>query len=158
MSGGPSKKPAKPTVETAASATPAGMVRERPAALYTSGTTDDTPSPTSIKPREAISKVGNATANVSPTVVSTPLSCKVRARPNLSVNQSAMKRPVAIMAIKAEKPRPTCAFSASTIFLKYTPLQSNMVPSDSNEQKASIPRSIRLLSGSTKSGWSAGLG
>ena len=52
--GGPIKKPTKPMVDTAASATPADIVFDFPAALYTMGTTDDTPAPTSIKPAIAV--------------------------------------------------------------------------------------------------------
>jgi hypothetical protein len=52
--GGPIKKPAKPMVETAASATPGDMVLDFPAALYIIGTTEDTPIPTSIKPAIAV--------------------------------------------------------------------------------------------------------
>ena len=52
--GGPNKKPIKPMVDTAASATPGCMVFDFPAALYTIGTTDDTPAPTSRKPAIAV--------------------------------------------------------------------------------------------------------
>lgn len=52
--GGPNKKPIKPMVETAAKATPGAIVFDFPAALYTIGTTDDTPAPTSRKPAIAV--------------------------------------------------------------------------------------------------------
>jgi len=54
ITGGPTRKPTKPTVDTAASATPADMVFDLPAALYTIGTTDDTPTPTSRNPAIAV--------------------------------------------------------------------------------------------------------
>ena len=54
MMGGPNKKPIKPIVDTAAKATPGDMVFDLPAALYTIGTTDDTPTPTSRKPAIAV--------------------------------------------------------------------------------------------------------
>src|SRR4051812_4407379 len=49
MSGGPIKNPRKPMLETAASAIPGETFFERPASLYTSGTTLDTPKPTMKK-------------------------------------------------------------------------------------------------------------
>ena len=54
MSGGPTKKPINPMVDTAASATPGDMVFDLPAALYTIGTTDDTPAPTNKNPAIAV--------------------------------------------------------------------------------------------------------
>ena len=44
--GGPIRNPINPIVETAVIAIPADMVFVFPAALYTSGTTDETPNPT----------------------------------------------------------------------------------------------------------------
>ena len=52
--GGPNKKPINPMVDTAAKATPGSMVFDLPAALYTIGTTDDTPAPTNRKPDIAV--------------------------------------------------------------------------------------------------------
>jgi hypothetical protein len=54
ISGGPSRKPKKLIDDTAASAIPADIVVDLPAAPYTSGTTDDTPKPTSKKPTIAV--------------------------------------------------------------------------------------------------------
>ncbi len=50
IKGGPMKNPRKPIDDTDAMATPGGTVVDLPARLYTMGTTDDTPKPTSIKP------------------------------------------------------------------------------------------------------------
>ena len=50
ISGGPTKNPIKPIVDTAARAAPGDMVFDLPAALYTIGTTDDTPAPTNKNP------------------------------------------------------------------------------------------------------------
>ena len=50
IKGGPMKKPRKPIDDTDAMATPGGTDVDLPAKLYTMGTTDDTPKPTSIKP------------------------------------------------------------------------------------------------------------
>ena len=52
--GGPNKNPINPMVDTAAKATPGCMVFDRPAALYTIGTTDDTPAPTNKNPAIAV--------------------------------------------------------------------------------------------------------
>lgn len=46
IKGGPIKNPKNPIVETAAKATPGDMVFDFPVALYTSGTTEETPKPT----------------------------------------------------------------------------------------------------------------
>ena len=54
INGGPTKKPINPIVETAARATPGLMVLDFPAALYTIGTTEDTPAPTNRKPIMAV--------------------------------------------------------------------------------------------------------
>ena len=54
MIGGPTKKPIKPMVETAARATPGDMVFDLPAALYTMGTTEETPTPTNRNPAIAV--------------------------------------------------------------------------------------------------------
>ena len=51
INGGPIRKPKKPIVETAAMATPADITFDLPAVLYTNGTTDDTPNPTSKNPK-----------------------------------------------------------------------------------------------------------
>ena len=58
ISGGPIKKPKKPIVETAAMATPADITLDLPAALYTKGTTEETPKPTKKNPIIAVTKFG----------------------------------------------------------------------------------------------------
>src|SRR3954469_21334147 len=73
INGGPDRKPRNPIVETAASATPGDMTFDLPAALYTSGTTEDTPKPTSRKPRIAVPRCGNNTAITRPVAVRMPL-------------------------------------------------------------------------------------
>jgi hypothetical protein len=47
ISGGPIRNPRKPILETAASAIPGDSVSDLPASLYTNGTTEETPKPTS---------------------------------------------------------------------------------------------------------------
>ena len=56
ITGGPSKNPRKPMVETVASATPAESFVVLPAALNTIGITEHTPKPTSKKPAMAVAK------------------------------------------------------------------------------------------------------
>lgn len=56
ISGGPTKKPRNPIVETAANAVLAGIVLDLPANPYTIGTTDDTPNPTMKNPAVAVNK------------------------------------------------------------------------------------------------------
>ena len=51
--GGPIRNPIKPILETVANATEGANFFEFPAALYTTGITEETPKPTSIKPRMA---------------------------------------------------------------------------------------------------------
>ncbi len=58
MVGGPNKNPIKPIVETAASEAPGVIVPDFPAALYTKGTTEETPKPTNRKPPVAATIVG----------------------------------------------------------------------------------------------------
>lgn len=99
--GGPNKKPKKPIVDTAASATPGNMVLDLPAELYTSGTTDDTPIPTNKKPAVAGITVGNKTAVNNPTAMTNPLHCSMRFAPSRAVSRSPIKRPPAIVLIKA---------------------------------------------------------
>ena len=53
INGGPSKKPRKPTVESAASAAPGDMVVDFPAIPKVNGTTEETPMPTNKKPMVA---------------------------------------------------------------------------------------------------------
>lgn len=101
INGGPTRKPRKPIVETAASATPGDMVFDLPAALYTSGTTDETPNPTNKNPMIAVHNVGSATASNRPDAVSKPLICKVLFKPTLLVNQSAINLPKAMVLINA---------------------------------------------------------
>ena len=50
ITGGPIKNPKKPSEETAVMAVPGDNVLDLPAALYTSGTTEETPSPIKKKP------------------------------------------------------------------------------------------------------------
>lgn len=52
--GGPNRNPMNPIVDTAAKATPGAIVFDFPAALYTIGTTDDTPTPTNKNPAIAV--------------------------------------------------------------------------------------------------------
>lgn len=54
ISGGPIKKPRKLMVETAASAIAEGIVVDFPASPYTTGTTHETPKPTSKNPVIAV--------------------------------------------------------------------------------------------------------
>lgn len=82
-----------------------------------------------------------------PIAVNNPLIRNILTIPNLVVNQSAMKRPVAIEHINAVYPAPIKDCFALTTSLKYTPLQSNMAPSQIREQKAINPSFIKDLSG-----------
>src|ERR1044072_8365824 len=133
-------------VDTAASAIPGDRVLDFPAALYTSGTTEDPPAPTSRKPNMAVAKYGSSTAISRPVAVKAPLSCNTFLAPKRVVSQSAIKRKEAIVLIKAAYPIPAVPSGALITFLKYTPLQSNMVPSQIIEQKAIMPSIIRNLS------------
>lgn len=54
ISGGPNRKPINPIVETAARATPGDITFDLPAALYTRGITDETPTPTNKNPAIAV--------------------------------------------------------------------------------------------------------
>ena len=99
MSGGPSKNPIKPMVETAARATPGFMVLDLPAALYISGITEDTPRPTIKKPMPAGMMYGKITDIISPVAINAPLACKTGLMPNLVVNLSEINRPVAMAHI-----------------------------------------------------------
>jgi len=73
ISGGPIKKPRKPIVDTAAMATPGDITVYLPAALYTSGTTEETPKPTRKNPINAGKRKGNKTEINKPVAVSSPL-------------------------------------------------------------------------------------
>src|SRR5688572_5928762 len=99
--GGPIKKPRYPIVETAANATPGETFFDFPAALYTSGTTDDTPAPTSINPAIDVAICGSITAMDNPAAITTPLVCKILFMPKWVTNQSAMNLPAAMVDINA---------------------------------------------------------
>ena len=101
ITGGPTKKPTKLMVLTAAIAGPGCMVVLRPAALYTSGTTLDIPAPTSISPTMAGTSVGKMTAISIPLILRSPLTCSVVFNPNRAENASATKRPPAIVHMPA---------------------------------------------------------
>ena len=81
IKGGPMRKPKKPMVETAVIAIPTSSFFDFPAALYTSGTTDDTPKPTSEKPIMPAIKTGKAVAIINPIQIRQPLTCKVLFKP-----------------------------------------------------------------------------
>src|SRR3569833_1855529 len=100
ISGGPARKPINPMEDTAAIATPGGIVFDLPARPYTMGTTDDTPKPTNIKPTAAGYKYGNATAINKPVEMTTPLICSMRLTPYFVIRESPPKRPAAIIPIK----------------------------------------------------------
>src|SRR5437763_248024 len=70
MSGGPTRKPRNPMLETAASAIPGDRREDFPASLYTSGTTEETPKPTMKNPMMEVSKNGKITATESPDAMS----------------------------------------------------------------------------------------
>jgi hypothetical protein len=74
INGGASKSPRKPSDETAVSAVPGAIVFDLPAALYTIGTTDDTPIPMRKNPIKAGNNCGNITESSKPAVVNAPLS------------------------------------------------------------------------------------
>ena len=73
MMGGPIRKPKNPNDDTAVSAMPGESVFDFPAALYTMGTTDDTPAPIKKNPINEGIIEGNATAINRPIVVKRPL-------------------------------------------------------------------------------------
>lgn len=85
MRGGPIKKPRKPIVETADKPTPGDNFLDFPAALYTIGTTDETPAPTNKKPIIAVYICGKITAITRPLAVRIPLTCKIIIVPYLVV-------------------------------------------------------------------------
>src|ERR1700712_4894813 len=107
IKGGPKRKPKHPMVETAASATPGESILERPAALYTSGMTEETPAPTNKKPVVAGKSQGKRIAVNNPEVISSPLTWRTRLIPHLVTIQSPRKRPEAMVAIKAVNPTAT---------------------------------------------------
>jgi len=78
IKGGPIKNPKNPIVETAAKATPGDMVFDFPVALYTNGTTEETPKPTRKKPMVAGTSVGKSTAMDNPVQMMIPLVCNIR--------------------------------------------------------------------------------
>ena len=116
INGGPNKNPINPMVEMAASAAPGDMVFDFPAALYTNGTTDDTPSPTSIKPIAAVMMKGKITASNKPLVIKIPLAMSTSFIPNLCVNLSLINLPLAIIPINDKYPNVTSCVGAATIF------------------------------------------
>ena len=99
--GGPIKNPKKPMLDTAASATPGDISLDFPAVLYTSGTTEDTPSPTRKNPVMAGARYGNTNEMPSPVTISSPLSWMVLLNPSFIVTQSPIKRPAAMVHMNA---------------------------------------------------------
>ena len=87
--------------ETAANAIPADIVVDLPAALYTNGTTDETPNPTSRNPRVALTRYGKNTAIARPVAIITPLNCSIFFLPIRLASQSPVKRPPVMVAINA---------------------------------------------------------
>ena len=73
ISGGPARNPKKPILDTTASARPGEMFLDLHASLYTSGTMEETPKPTSRKPVTENKIVGNETAIPKPAAISKPL-------------------------------------------------------------------------------------
>ena len=88
-------------VDTAARATPGAIVPDRPAALYTRGTTEDTPNPTNRNPAVAVTIFGKMTASNNPVAMTTPLICNNRLTPVRVTSQSPTNLPVAIADINA---------------------------------------------------------
>src|SRR3954471_12917229 len=105
ITGGPIKKPRKLIDDTAANATPGVIFFDLPARLYTIGTTDDTPIPTSKNPTVAAMILGNITESISPEKMEMPLNFKMRVTPYFITSQSAANRPLAIVHINDTKPR-----------------------------------------------------
>ena len=88
-------------VETAANATPGDSTLDRPAALYTIGTTDETPAPTNRKPSNAGNSVGKTIATSRPPAVREPLNRRMRRIPHHVISQSPTNRPEAMVDMKA---------------------------------------------------------
>ena len=107
ISGGPNKNPIKPIVEMDASAIPGDMVFDLPAALYTSGTTEETPRPTNINPMAAEMMNGKITAINKPLVIKIPLAISTNLIPNLCVILSLINLPLAIIPINDKYPKVT---------------------------------------------------
>ena len=102
IKGGPIKNPRNPIVDTAANATPGDIVFDFPVALYTKGTTEETPNPTKKNPIVAGISVGNITATESPEQITTPLICNMRCIPKRVTNRSPTNLPVAIVPMNTE--------------------------------------------------------
>ena len=118
INGGPNRNPRNPIEETAVNARPGESDVDLPAVLYTKGTTEDTPNPTNKNPIVAEMSVGKITETNSPSVMMIPLICNTFCFPILFTNQSPMKRPPAIVPIKAAYPKVINPFGASTTFWK----------------------------------------
>lgn len=116
MTGGPIKNPRYPMVETAASATPADTFFDFPAALYTNGTTDETPAPTRIKPAIEVAISGKTIAIDNPAAMIIPLVCNTLFIPKRVTSQSATNLPAAIVDINAVYPAPIHTGFAFTTF------------------------------------------
>jgi len=136
--------------ETMDNATPGAIFCDLPAKLYTSGTTEDTPNPTNKNPMVEGMSCGKHTADNKPVMITKPLVRKTSLTPNLVIIKSAMKRPVAMAAINEINPKRLNWVGASTTFSKYTPLQSNMVPSHIMQAKAMAPNITMALLGFVK--------
>ena len=152
INGGPIKNPRYPIVDTAANATPGDNTFDRPAALYTNGTTDDTPAPTNRKPASAGSSHGKAIASNNPNAVIPPLTCSIRRIPQRVASVSPTNLPPAIVKEKAVNPRPINAGGGITTRCQYTLLQSNIDPSQIMEQNAMTPKLTSDRSGRAKIG------
>src|SRR5271166_728711 len=96
ITAGPTRKPRKPTVVTAAMPGPGPRVGSRPAAVKRIGTRLELPSPATANPAMANTGRGTNRAVARPAMISAPLRRITKRSPNKATMRSPLNRPTAI--------------------------------------------------------------
>lgn len=100
---------------------------------------EEVPKPTSRKPSVADHSMGNRTETSSPEAMRMPLARSTRTGPKRITMRSAVKRPQGHGAHERHVAHLHQSGTGCTTLSKYTPLQSNMVPSLTMLPKAISP-------------------
>src|SRR6516165_4150507 len=149
ITGGPSRKPLYPAVDTAAIASSGNTLGILPAVLNRIGTAFASPRPTAAKPISAV--IGLPSQRPAAARAATPdPAARTVGPPQRRTTRSPRKRPAAMASENAAKPSAANPALAAKLSLIYTAAQSPIAPSASKLQSTSIPRALSGPRGSRK--------
>src|SRR6516165_3596653 len=151
ITGGPSRKPQYPAVDTAAIASSGKTPGILPAVLNRIGTAFASPRPTAAKPISAVIGLPNQSPAASARAATPDPAARTIGPPQRRTTRSPRKRPAAMASENAAKPSAANPALAAKLSRRYTAAQSPIAPSAIRLHSTSIPRAMSGPRGSRKS-------